>query len=94
MLIRLIDDRYDGIDFRHGFGSLIGTLPDRERDDWSIVYEKEDDPNSDKMVLWMYQDDFDYFSAMIPTTEREIKKCIKKWFERLTKLNVDLVHVQ
>lgn len=99
VLTDLIEDRYKGIKFEKGPFGIIGILPQKRNaniddSEWSLVYEREDVADSDRMVLWMYQDDFDYFSAMIPLSQEEITKCIKHWFQRKTKYKVDLVYIQ
>jgi len=42
----------------------------------------------------MYEDDYDYFSAMIPLSDAEITEGVRNWFQKKTKLKVDLVNVQ
>ena len=100
VLNMLIKDRYKGIKFEEGlFSSIIGVLPHKkgvtiDDSDWSLVYEREDEPGSDRMVLWMYQDDYDYFSGMIPLSEKEITQGVKNWFQKKTRLKVDFVNIQ
>ena len=101
LLNKLIEDRFKGIIFKEGIMSaIIGILPhkmdaeDFLNSEWSLVYEREDEPGSRRMVLWMYDDDYDYFSSMIPLREKQIKDAVKHWFEQKTKLKVDLVNVQ
>jgi hypothetical protein len=99
VLETLIEDRYKGIKFEKGTFGIIGILPQRryasiDDSDWSLVYEREDETNSDRMVLWMYSDDYDYFEAMIPLSPKQIKNGVKNWFQQKVKLKVDLVNVQ
>jgi hypothetical protein len=101
ILYTLIEDRYKGIKFKKGvISSIIGILPHKMGDgdifnsEWSLVYEREDEPDSKRMVLWMYEDDYDYFSAMIPLSDAEITEGVRNWFQKKTKLKVDLVNVQ
>jgi hypothetical protein len=56
--------------------------------------ENEDVADSDRMVLWVYNDDYQYFLSMTPLSEREVNKAIKDWFYKKTRLKVDLVYVQ
>jgi len=99
ILTNLIEDRYKGIKFEIGWTGIVGILPQKryatiDDSEWSLVYEREDEPGSDRMVLWMYQDDYDYFSAMIPLNEEEITEGVKHWFQKKTKREVDFVNVQ
>jgi hypothetical protein len=100
ILSTLIDDRYKGIKFEEGTFGIIGVLPhnfhmnDLHYSDWSLVYERDDEPGSKKMILWMYENDYDYFLSMIPLSSDEIKEAVKHWFEQKTKLKVDLVFIQ
>jgi hypothetical protein len=97
LLTDVIEDRYAGIEFKTGFfNSFIGYLPHQNvsYDEWSVVYENEDVADSDRMVLWVYNDDYQYFLSMTPLSEREVNKAIKDWFYKKTRLKVDLVYVQ
>jgi len=99
ILDTLIEDRYKSIKFEKGTFGIIGIKQHKRNasiddSEWSLVYEREDEPDSDRMVLWMYQDDYDYFSAMIPLSEEEITEGVRHWFQRKTKYKVDFVNVQ
>ena len=97
LLTDVIEDRYTGIKFKDGhFSSTIGYLPHQNisHDEWAVVYENEDVSDSNRMVLWVYDDDYQYFLSMTPLSEREVNKAIKDWFYKKTKLKVDLVYVQ
>jgi hypothetical protein len=97
LLTDVIEDRYAGIKFKRGYiSSVIGYLPHQSisDDEWSVVYEDEDVADSNRMVLWIYDDDYQYFLSMTPLSEREVKNAIKDWFHKKTKLKVDLVYVQ
>ena len=99
ILNKLIEDRYNGIKFEKGTFGILGILPRKryasiDDSEWSLVYEREDEPNSNKMVLWMYSEDYDYFSAMIPLSQEEITEAVRHWFEQKTKLKVDFVNIQ
>jgi len=97
LLDDVIEDRYAGIKFKRGFlSSIIGYLPHQNisDDEWSVVYEDEDVSDGNRMVLWVYDDDYQYFLSMTPLSEREVNKAIKDWFQEKTKLKVDLVYVQ
>ena len=101
ILNKLIEDRYKGIKFNEGImSSIIGILPHKIDDEdilnseWSLVYEREDEPGSKRMCLWMYSEDYDYFESMIPLSQKQITDAVKHWFEQKTKLKVDLVNIQ
>jgi hypothetical protein len=99
LLDTLIEDRYKGIKFKDGPFGIIGILPHKFNDDiyeseWSLVYEREDEPGSKRMCLWMYSEDYDYFEAMIPLPQKQIVDAVKDWFQRKTKYKVDFVNVQ
>jgi hypothetical protein len=59
-----------------------------------LEYEDEQVTNSNRKVLWVYTDDYDYFLSMVPVSEKEVNDSIKKWFWSKTKLKADLVYVQ
>ena len=100
VLNELIEKRFKGMVFRKSsYGSVLGFLPENiGPDDWSedftLVYEDEDVEDSDRKVLWVYTDDYDYFLSMVPLSEKEVLDSIKKWFWSKTKLKADLVYVQ
>jgi hypothetical protein len=100
VLNELIEKRFKGMVFRKMLsGSLLGFLPENiGSDDWledfTLVYEDEDVEDSDRKVLWVYTDDYDYFLSMVPVSEEEVNDSIKKWFWSKTKLKADLVYVQ
>ena len=97
LLTDVIEDRYAGIKFKDGYiRSTIGYLPHQKisHEEWAVVYENEDVSDSDRMVLWVYDDDYQYFLSMTPLSEREVNKAIKDWFYEKTGLTVDLVYVQ
>ena len=100
VLNELIENRFKGMVFRKAsYGSVLGLLPENiGPDDWgeefTLVYEDEDVEDSDRKVLWIYTDDYDYFLSMVPVSEEEVNDSIKKWFWSKTKLKADLVYVQ
>ena len=100
VLNELIEKRFKGMVFRKAsYGSVLGFLPENiGPDDWSedftLVYEDEDVEDSDRKVLWVFDDDYEYFLSMIPLPEKEVVDSIKKWFWSKTKLKADLVYVQ
>ena len=100
VLNELIENRFKGMVFRKAsYGSVLGFLPENiGPDDWSedftLVYEDEDVEDSDRKVLWVFDDDYEYFLSMIPLPEKEVVDSIKKWFWSKTKLKADLVYVQ
>jgi len=100
VLNELIEIRFKGVAFRKlPSGSLLGFLPenigsDDFAEDFTLVYEDEDVVDSNKKVLWVYDDDYEYFLSMIPLPEQEVVNSIKKWFWSKTKLKADLVYVQ
>ena len=100
VLNELIEKRFKGMVFRKkSYGSVLGFLPENIGDDdfaedFTLVYENEDVADSNRKVLWVYTDDYDYFLSMLPLSEKEILDSIKKWFWSKTKLKADLVYVQ
>jgi|694.fasta_scaffold43206_5 hypothetical protein len=100
VLNELIEKRFKGMVFRKMLsGSLLGFLPENiGSDDWledfTLEYEDEQVTNSNRKVLWVYTDDYDYFLSMVPVSEKEVNDSIKKWFWSKTKLKADLVYVQ
>jgi hypothetical protein len=97
LLTDVIENKYAGIKFRDGiFGSIIGYLPHQSmsNDEWAVVYENEDIPDSDRMVLWIYDEEYQYFLDMTPLSEKEVKNSIKDWFYKKTGLKADLVYAQ
>ena len=96
VLDMLIESRYKGIEFKEGINYMIGVLPHQvDNDDWAMVYERELTPTgSKKMILWIYYEDYNYFSNMIPMNEEEILDAVKKWFHNKTGLIPDIIQVQ
>ena len=104
VLNELIEKRFKGMVFRKpkslaSYGSVLGFLPENIGDDdfaedFTLVYEDEDVADSNRKVLWVYTDDYDYFLSMVPLSEKEVLDSIKKWFWSKTKLKADLVYVQ
>ena len=100
VLNELIEKRFKGMVFRKAiYGSVLGFLPENIGDDdfaedFTLVYEDEDVADSNRKVLWVYTDDYDYFLSMVPLSEKEVLDSIKKWFWSKTKLKADLVYVQ
>lgn len=100
VLNELIENRFKGMVFRKAsYGSVLGFLPenigsDDFAEDFTLVYEVEDVVDSNRKVLWVYDNDYEYFLSMIPLPEKEVLDSIKKWFWSKTKLKADLVYVQ
>jgi hypothetical protein len=95
ILTQVIEHRYKGIEFKTGKWSVFGFLPHHSESDWwSLVYEKEDIPESDRMVLWINLNDYKFFSGAVPLSDIEIKNTIKDWFYNKTGLKADLVYIQ
>ena len=100
VLNTLIENRFKGMVFRKAsYGSVLGFLPENIGSDdfeeyFTLVYEDEDVVDSNRKVLWVYDDDYEYFLSMIPLPEKEVVDSIKKWFWSKTKLKADLVYVQ
>jgi hypothetical protein len=100
VLNTLIENRFKGMVFRKAtYGSVIGFLPENKRafdwsEDFTLVYEDEDVADSNRKVLWVYTDDYDYFLNMVPLSEKEVLDSIKNWFWSKIKLKADLVYVQ
>jgi hypothetical protein len=99
LLNDVIEDRYAGMKFYNGTFGVIGILPNKKGKDvndseWTMVYEKEDAVGYDRMVLWIYDDDYQYFLSMTPLSDVEVTDAVRDWFYRKTKLNADLVYIQ
>ena len=100
VLNELIENRFKGMVFRKAsYGSFLGFLPENIGSDdfaenFTLVYESEDVDDSNRKVLWVYTDDYDYFLSMVPLSEKEVLDSIKKLFWSKTKLKADLVYVQ
>ena len=99
LLDDVIEDRFAGMKFHKGTFGIIGILPYKlcpylDDCDWSLVYEREDAVGYDRMVLWVYDDDYQYFSSMTPLSDLDIQNAIIDWFYKKTKLKADLVYVQ
>ena len=97
LLDDVIEDRYSGMKFKGGFlGSTIGYLPHQNisDDEWSMVYESEDVSDSNRMVLWIYDEDYQYFLSMTPLNDFDVQDAVKDWFHKKTKLKADLLYVQ
>jgi hypothetical protein len=99
LLDDVIEDRFAGMKFHKGTFGIIGVLPRNlgpilDESSWSLVYEREDAVGYDRMVLWVYDDDYQYFLSMTPLDDVEVTEAVKDWFYKKTKLKADLVYVQ